>query len=87
MIFLSVSSTTLVFFDHSGDIILINILMSGRVEPTNAACAPSTAAFDALNHYTTLYGVYCSAWRRYIRYLSNVLGGCLVGVMVFIILV
>ena len=23
-----------------------------RVEPTNAACVPSTATFDALNHYS-----------------------------------
>ena len=29
------------------------ILTSVRVEPTNAACAPSTAMSDALNHYTT----------------------------------
>ena len=29
------------------------ILTSVRAEPTNAACAPSTATSDALNHYTT----------------------------------
>ena len=44
MIFLSVCS---------GDIIHIYILRSVRVEPTNAACGPSTATSDALNHYTT----------------------------------
>ena len=52
MIFLSSVAATLVFFDHSGDIIHINILTSVRVEPTNAACAPSTATSDVLNHYT-----------------------------------
>ena len=39
-------------FDHSGDIIHIIILTSVRVEPTNAACALSTATSDALNHCT-----------------------------------
>ena len=43
MIFLSSVSATLVFFDHSGDIIHINISTSVGVESTNAACAPSTA--------------------------------------------
>ena len=52
MIFLSSVAATLVFFDHSGDIIHINISTSVGVEPTNAACAPSTATSDVLNHYT-----------------------------------
>ena len=46
MIFLSSVAATLVFFDHSGDIIHINISTSVEVEPTNAACAPSTATSD-----------------------------------------
>ena len=50
--FLSSVAATLVFFDHSGDIIHINISTSVGVEPTNAACAPSTATSDVLNHYT-----------------------------------
>ena len=29
------------------------MVSSVRVEPTNAACAPSTASSDALNLYTT----------------------------------
>ena len=52
MIFLASLAATLVFFDHSGDIIHINISTSVGVEPTNAACAPSTAMSDVLNHYT-----------------------------------
>ena len=40
MIFLSSVAATLVFFDHSGDIIHINISTAVGVEPTNAACAP-----------------------------------------------
>ena len=58
MIFLSVCSMTLVFFDHSGDIIHINILTSVRVEPTNAVCAPSTAASDVavLGAHATFVG-------------------------------
>ena len=52
MIFLSSVAATLVFFDQSGDIIHINISTSVGVEPTNAACAPSTATSDVLNHYT-----------------------------------
>ena len=51
MIFLSSVAATLVFFDHSGDIIHINISTSVGVEPTNAACAPSTATSDVLNLY------------------------------------
>ena len=39
MIFLSSVAATLVFFDHSGDIIHINISTSVGVEPTNAARA------------------------------------------------
>ena len=54
IIFLSSVAATLVFFDHSGDIIHINISTSVGVEPTNAACAPSTAASDVLNHYRML---------------------------------
>ena len=46
-------AATLVFFDHSGDIIHINIKTSVVVEPTNVACAPSTATSEVLNHYTT----------------------------------
>ena len=49
---LSSVAATLVFFDHSGGIIHINISTSVGVEPTNAACAPSTATSDVLNHYT-----------------------------------
>ena len=52
MIFLSSVAATLVFFDHSGDIIHINISTSVGVEPRNAACAPSTAKSDVLNQYT-----------------------------------
>ena len=52
MIFLASEAATLVFFDHSGDIIHINISTSVGVEPTNVACAPSTATSDVLNHYT-----------------------------------
>ena len=52
IIFLSSVAATLVFFDHSGDIIHINISTSVGVEPTNVACAPSTATSDVLNHYT-----------------------------------
>ena len=37
MIFLASVAATLVFFDHSGDIIHINISTSVGVEPTNAA--------------------------------------------------
>ena len=52
MIFLSYVAATLVFFDHSGDKIHISISISVGVEPMNAACAPSTATSDVLNHYT-----------------------------------
>ena len=52
MVFLSSVAATLVFFDHSGDIIHIKISTSVGVEPMNAACAPSTATSDVLNHYT-----------------------------------
>ena len=52
VIFLASVAATLVFFDHSEDIIHINISTSVGVEPTNAACAPSTATSDVLNHYT-----------------------------------
>ena len=45
-------AATLVFFDHSGDIIHINISTYVGIEPTNVACAPSTATPDVLNHYT-----------------------------------
>ena len=46
MIFLASEAATLVFFDHSGDIIHINISTSVGVEPTNAACVPSTATSE-----------------------------------------
>ena len=52
MIFLSSVAATLVFFDHSEDIIHINISTSVGVAPKNAACAPSTATSDVLYHYT-----------------------------------
>ena len=52
MIFLSSVAATLVFYDHSGEIIHINISTSVGVEPTNAACAPSTATSDVLHLYT-----------------------------------
>ena len=52
MIILSSVAATLVFFDHSGDIIDINILTSVGVESTNAAWANSTATSYVLNHYT-----------------------------------
>ena len=52
MIFLASVAATLVFFNHSGDIIHINISSSVGVEPTNPACAPSTATSDVPNHYT-----------------------------------
>ena len=45
MIFLSAVTATLVFL-YSGDIIHINISTSVGGEPTNAECAPSTAASD-----------------------------------------
>ena len=44
-------AATFVFL-YSGDIIHINISTSVGVEPTNAACAPSTATSGVLNHYT-----------------------------------
>ena len=53
MIFLSACTSDTCLFDHNGDIIHINILMSVWVEPTNAACPPSTATSDTLSHYTT----------------------------------
>ena len=52
IIFLSSVAATLVFFNHSGDIIHINISTPVGVEPRNAACAPSTATSDVHNHYT-----------------------------------
>ena len=55
MIFLSVCTKDTSHFDHCEDIIHINILTSVRVEPTNAACASSTALSDTLSHYTTIY--------------------------------
>ena len=45
MIFLSSAAATLVFLDHSEDIIHINISTSVGVELTNATS-------DVLNHYT-----------------------------------
>ena len=47
------AATAAVFFDHSGNIVPLNILASVRVEPTIAACAPSTAMSDTLNHHIT----------------------------------
>ena len=52
MIFLSSVAATIVFFDHNGDVIHINISTPVGVEPTNAAWAPSTATSYVLNHYT-----------------------------------
>ena len=52
MIFLSVCTKDTWLFDHNGDIIHFSILKSVRVEPTNAACLPSTATSNALNHYS-----------------------------------
>ena len=66
MIFLASEAVTLVFFDHSGDIIHINISTSVGVEPTNAACTPSTATSDVLNHYTIEASPIKDAQRAYI---------------------
>ena len=48
-------TATLVFL-YSGHIIHINISTSVGGEPTNAACAPSTATSDVLNHYAAFVG-------------------------------
>ena len=53
MIFLSDCSSGMFVFLCSGDKIHINSLIFVGVEPTNAACPPSTATSDVLNHYTT----------------------------------
>ena len=53
MIFLAGCTNDTYLFDHRGYIIHTNNLTSVRVEPTNAACPPSTAMSDALNHYIT----------------------------------
>ena len=53
MIFLSACSSDMFVFLYSGGIIHINTLIYVGVEPTNAACPPSTATSDVLNHYTT----------------------------------
>ena len=49
MIFLSSVAATLVFLDHSGDIIHINISTSVGVEPTNAACNANAVLDDSFN--------------------------------------
>ena len=48
MIFLSVCSNDTCLFDHSGDIVHINIFTFARVEPMNAVCAPRTATMMPL---------------------------------------
>ena len=50
-LFLSSVAATLVFFDHSGDIIHINISTSVGVEPTNAACTPSQKQMDFVDPF------------------------------------
>ena len=47
-----ICSSDTCLFDHSGDIIHINISTSVGVEPMNVAYTPSTAMSDVLNHYT-----------------------------------
>ena len=79
MIFLSSVAATLVFFDHSGDIIHINISTSVGVEPTNTACAPSTATSDVLNHYTIEASPKKDAQVAYIRTLDAAVHAVFVG--------
>ena len=69
MIFLSSVAVTLVFSDHSGDIIEINISTSVGVEPTNVALAPSTATSYVLNHYTIEASIKKDAQVAYINVL------------------
>ena len=88
MIFSQSVAATLVIFDHSGDIIHINISTSVGVEPANAACAPSTATSDVLNNYTIEASQINDAQEAYITTPDAAvpehpfLRGCLDGVMV-----
>ena len=82
-LYFSQSVTATLVFLYSGDIIHINISTSVGGEPTNAACAPSTATSDVLNHYTIEASPKKDAQIAYITALfEHLFWGCLDGVMV-----